>query len=148
MATRRALIGDKASLEQRPSILRGYEHLCDGVIERAQCLTSKDLGDDAGEPTMVHLSERRQDTVHLDAIDRWGNVLSVIPSGGWLQSSPVIPELGFALNSRAQMFWLEDGLNQSLAPGARSRTTLSPSLAWDNNGATMAFGTPGGDQQD
>mgnify|MGYP005688323297 FL=1 len=97
---------------------------------------------------MVHLSERRGDTVHLDAIDRWGNVIPVTPSGGWLQSSPVIPELGFALNSRAQMFWLEDGLNQSLAPGARPRTTPSPSLAWDNNGATMAFGTPGGDQQD
>ena len=134
VATWRALIGDKASLEQRPSILRGYEHLCDGVIERAQCLTSKDLGDDAGEPTMVHLSERCEDTVHLDAIGRWENVISVIPSGGWLQSSPVIPELGFALNSRAQMFWLEDGLNQSLAPGARPRTTPSPSLAWDNNG--------------
>lgn len=102
-------------------------------------MTSKDLGDDAGEPTMVHLSERRGDTVHLDAIDLWGNVISVTPSGGWLQSSPVIPELGFALNSRAQMFWLEDGLNQSLAPGARPRTTLSPSLAWDNTGATMAF---------
>ena len=93
VATRRALIGDKASLEQRPSILRGYKHLCDGVIERAQCLTSKDLGDDAGEPTMVHLSERREDTVHLDAIDRWGNVISVTPSGGWLQSSPVIQNL-------------------------------------------------------
>ena len=115
-------------------------------MKRAQCLTGKDLEDDAGEPTMVHLPERRGDTVHLDDIDRWGNMILVTPSGGWLQSSPVIPELGFALNSRAQMFWLDD-LNQSLAPSAPF-TTLSPSLAWDNNGATMAFGTLGGDQQD
>ena len=74
VVSRRALIGDKASLEQRPSILRGYEHLCDGVIERAQCWTSKDLGDDAGEPIMVHLSERREDTVHLDAGLRCGSL--------------------------------------------------------------------------
>ena len=52
-----------------------------------------------------------------------------MPSGGWLQSSPVIPELGFMLNSRAQMFWLEPDLPNSLMPGKRPRTTLSPSLA-------------------
>ena len=32
------------------------------------------------------------------------------PSGGWLQCSPTIPELGFCLGSRAQMFWLDEGL--------------------------------------
>ena len=37
------------------------------------------------------------DTVHLDVIDRWGNIVSATPSGGWLQSSPVIPGLGFPL---------------------------------------------------
>lgn len=147
-ANRISLIGERAPLEQRPSILPGYEHLSDGVIERALGLVGKDVSEDAGEPTMAHLSEKRGDTVHLDVIDRWGNVISVTPSGGWLQSNPVIPELGFALNSRAQMFWLDEGLNQSLTPGARPRTTLSPSLAWDNKDATMAFGTPGGDQQD
>ena len=64
----------------------------------------KALSEDAGEQAMAHFSEKRADTVHLDVIDRWGDVISVTPSGGWLQSSPVIPELGFALNSRAQMF--------------------------------------------
>jgi gamma-glutamyltranspeptidase/glutathione hydrolase len=71
----------------------------------------------------------------------------VTPSGGWLQSSPTIPSLGFALGSRAQMFWLEEGLPASLAPGRRPRTTLSPSLAL-RDGSPLAFGTPGGDQQD
>ena len=36
-------------------------------------------------------------------------MVSTTPSGGWLQSNPVIPGLGFPLNSRAQMFWLQDG---------------------------------------
>lgn len=100
------------------------------------------------EPTMAHLSERRGDTVHIDVADRWGNMVSVTPSGGWLQSSPVIPSLGFALNSRAQMFWLTEGLPGSLAPGKRPRTTLTPSMALFEGRPTLAFGTPGGDQQD
>ncbi|WP_158963418.1 gamma-glutamyltransferase family protein [Chachezhania sediminis] len=142
---RQTQIGAIASMEQRPSLLDGYEALTRGVVDRAVRLT----GDrDAAEPTMAHLSEKRGDTVHLDVIDKLGNMISVTPSGGWLQSSPVIPELGFCLNSRAQMFWLEDGLNQSLRPGARPRTTLTPSLAFGPEGQALAFGTPGGDQQD
>ena len=97
---------------------------------------------------MAHLTERRGDTVHIDVIDRWGNMVSATPSGGWLQSSPVVPGLGMPLNSRAQMFWLTEGLPTSLAPGRRPRTTLSPSMAGQGGGPTMAFGTPGGDQQD
>ena len=55
-------------------------------------------------------------------------MVSATPSGGWLQSSPVIPALGLPLGTRAQMFWLEEGLPSSLAPGTRPRTTLSPAL--------------------
>ena len=97
---------------------------------------------------MAHLTERRGDTCHVDAVDQWGNMVSATPSGGWLKSSPVIPGLGVPLNSRAQMFWLEDGLPTSLAPGRRPRTTLSPSFAAHAGGTQLAFGTPGGDQQD
>jgi gamma-glutamyltranspeptidase/glutathione hydrolase len=88
------------------------------------------------------------DTCHVDVVDRWGNLVSATPSGGWLQSSPVIAELGFPLGTRAQMFWLEPGLPNSLAPGKRPRTTLTPSLALRGGVPTLAFGTPGGDQQE
>ncbi|HFA59269.1 MAG TPA: gamma-glutamyltransferase family protein, partial [Rhodospirillales bacterium] len=88
------------------------------------------------------------DTCHVDVIDRFGNMVSATPSGGWLQSSPVIPELGFCLSTRAQMFWLEEGKPASLAPGKRPRTTLTPSLALRGGRPYMVFGTPGGDYQD
>jgi gamma-glutamyltranspeptidase/glutathione hydrolase len=88
------------------------------------------------------------DTCHLDVVDRYGNVVSATPSGGWLQSSPVIPGLGFPLGTRAQMFWLTEGHPNSLAGGKRPRTTLSPSLALRGGDPYLAFGTPGGDQQD
>ncbi|MFN2287482.1 MAG: gamma-glutamyltransferase family protein [Chromatocurvus sp.] len=147
-AERRALIGPQASLEQRPGRIPGFEALADAMIARAARAPVADAGVGAGEPTMAHLTEKRGDTVHIDVIDRWGNMVSATPSGGWLQSSPIIPGLGFALNSRAQMFWLDEGLSGSLRPGARPRTTLSPSLASLEGRPTLAFGTPGGDQQD
>ncbi|AUH32142.1 gamma-glutamyltransferase family protein [Paracoccus tegillarcae] len=146
-AERRKLIGDTASDEQRPGRLPGLEHLADAAIARAGRDFNAARGASAGEPTMAHLTERRGDTVHLDVIDQWGNMVSATPSGGWLQSNPVVPGLGFPLNSRAQMFWLEDGLPSSLRPGTRPRTTLTPSLA-EKDGTRIAFGTPGGDQQD
>lgn len=100
-------------------------------------------GGTVGEPTVP-----RGDTCHLDVVDRWGNAVSATPSGGWLQSSPVVPGLGFALPTRAQMFWLEQGLPNSLAPGKRPRTTLSPGMLLREGRPCLAFGTPGGDQQD
>jgi gamma-glutamyltranspeptidase/glutathione hydrolase len=60
----------------------------------------------------------------------------------------VVPELGFPLGTRAQMFWLTPGLPASLRPGARPRTTLSPSLALRDGMPWLGYGTPGGDQQD
>ncbi|GAA1872968.1 hypothetical protein GCM10009836_62390 [Pseudonocardia ailaonensis] len=102
----------------------------------------------AGEPTLTRDGVARGDTVHIDVVDAAGNMVSATPSGGWLQSSPTVPGLGFCLGTRAQMFWLEEGLPSSLAPGRRPRTTLSPSLGLRDGEPWMAFGTPGGDQQD
>ena len=141
-------IGAAASLDQRPGDIRGFEAHARAALQRAEQKTGGPAGVGAGEPTMAHLSEKRGDTVHLDVIDRWGNMIAATPSGGWLQSSPVVPGLGMPLNSRAQMFWLEEGLPTSLAPGRRPRTTLSPSMGERLDGLRMAFGTPGGDQQD
>ncbi|MGO7907456.1 gamma-glutamyltransferase family protein [Rhizobium leguminosarum] len=144
-AERRKLVGADASFDLRSGIVPGFEAQHD--------LTMKMLGADSKtgavyEPTMAHLSEKRGDTVHIDVIDRDGNMVSVTPSGGWLQSSPTVPGLGFCLNSRAQMFWLKPSLPTSLAPGKRPRTTLTPSLGLYEGRPTLAFGTPGGDQQE
>ena len=75
-------------------------------------------------------------------------MISATPSGGWLQSAPTIPELGFCLGTRAQMTWLQDGLPATLRPGRRPRTTLSPTLVLRDGEPVLACGTPGGDQQD
>jgi gamma-glutamyltranspeptidase / glutathione hydrolase len=129
---RRVLVGDTASAELRPG----------GDDPRLASPIAGAVAAGAGEPT------RAGDTCHVDVADRWGNLVSATPSGGWLWSSPVVPKLGFPLGTRAQMFWLEEGLPGSLEPGKRPRTTLSPSLAFRDGDPYLAFGTPGGDQQD
>jgi gamma-glutamyltranspeptidase / glutathione hydrolase len=126
---RRALVTDTASGEYEPG------------LGRLPTLVDAEAMAGAGEPT-------RGDTVHVDVVDRWGNMISATPSGGWLQSSPVVPALGWPLGTRAQMFWLEAGLPSSLRPGARPRTTLSPGLALRDGKPWLAWGTPGGDHQD
>src|SRR6266545_2769747 len=110
---RRALIGAEASMELRPGSVDGREPLLPPAVMEAR------WGEPAAaaEPTMAAEEPVARDTCHVAVADRHGNMIACTPSGGWLQSSPTIPELGFCLGTRGQMFWL-------------------------------AFGTPGGDQQD
>ncbi|OLF19427.1 gamma-glutamyltransferase family protein [Actinophytocola xanthii] len=139
-ARRAALLTEHAAEPLRPGLGRLPRFVTEG-----DRVAATGLG--IGEPTLSPMGTNRGDTCHIDAVDRWGNAVSATPSGGWLQSSPTIESLGFCLGTRAQMFWLEDGLPNSLAPGKRPRTTLSPSMAV-RDGQVLAFGTPGGDQQD
>jgi gamma-glutamyltranspeptidase / glutathione hydrolase len=132
---RRKLVGDTASAELRPGAPGGRQPRLPTPVAGAP------VAPGVGEPT-------RGDTVHLDVVDRWGNMVAATPSGGWLWGAPVIPELGFCLGTRAQMFWLEEGLPNSLEPGKRPRTTLSPTLVARGGEPYLALGTPGGDQQD
>jgi gamma-glutamyltranspeptidase/glutathione hydrolase len=145
---RRALIGDRASTELRPGSPGGRPPRLPAFVTGTSTVARPAAGAGVGEPTVDTRGTTRGDTCHVDVVDRWGNIVSATPSGGWLQSSPTIPSLGFALGTRAQMFWLEPGLPNSLLPGKRPRTTLTPSLALRGGIPTLAFGTPGGDQQE
>ncbi|MGW3895727.1 gamma-glutamyltransferase family protein [Micromonospora profundi] len=145
---RAALIGDRASWELRPGRPDGAQPRLPAHV-RAGAVRSADRSDaTTGEPTVQSDGVTRGDTCHVDVVDRWGNMISATPSGGWLQSSPTVPELGFPLGTRLQMFWLEEGLASSLAPGRRPRTTLSPTMVHRDGQPVLACGTPGGDQQD
>ncbi len=140
-AARRALLDPRhASLELRP----GSGRLPAGwplIAEEAEAAAPV-------EPQALAASRGRSDTTQLVAADASGNLVSATPSGGWIPTSPVIPELGFPIGTRGQMFSLDPEHPNVIAPGKRPRTTLTPSLARLPDGRRMAFGTPGGDQQD
>jgi gamma-glutamyltranspeptidase/glutathione hydrolase len=161
-AGRRKLVGEEASYELRPGSPGGRvprlsthahamatdegEYGLPGIGEPT--VAKSPASPVPGEPEVAADGGTRGDTCHIDVVDRWGNMVAATPSGGWLQSNPVVPELGFPLGTRLQMTWLEEGLPNSLTPGRRPRTTLTPSIALRDGVPVMAFGTPGGDQQD
>ena len=144
---RRMLVTDGASLDLRPGSPGGRAPRLPASASAGGARPAV-TSDGAGEPTVLADGETRGDTCHVDVVDKDGRMVSATPSGGWLQSSPVIPDLGFCLGSRAQMLWLEPGLPSSMAGGVRPRTTLTPSLVTRDGAPWLAFGTPGGDQQD
>lgn len=156
---RARLVAHDASLDLRPGKVEGFNPRID-VRSRIETGVSAGVGEPTlaklplpgqpgvGEPTLASRGVMRGDTCHIDVIDKSGNIISATPSGGWLQSSPVVPGLGFCLSTRGQMFSLTRGHPNALAPGKRPRTTLTPSMALKEGRGWMAFGTPGGEQQD
>ncbi|TMM39807.1 MAG: gamma-glutamyltransferase family protein [Actinobacteria bacterium] len=104
----------------------------------------------SGVPTVGPAARRTGagNTCTVAAVDSTGTMVVAVPSGGWLKSSPVVPGLGFPLGTRAQTMWLVEGHPNSLAPGKRPRTTLSPTVVLRDGAPFLAMGTPGGDQQD
>ena len=144
---RAAMIGDAASLELRPGEPEaGSAARRDALL--ALAASPAGTGPGGCEPTFVDLPEVEGDTVHLDVVDRWGNLVAATPSGGWLQGSPAVPRLGFNISTRGQMFWLDERLPSHLAPGRRPRTTLTPTVLTRDGRAVAGLGSPGGDQQD
>lgn len=150
LKARASLVEDRAGAELRPGSPGGRVPVLPGLLSLPESIAGRgELTDAMAQVEKVDAEGRtRGDTCHIDVVDRWGNLISATPSGGWLQSNPTIPELGFCLGSRAQMFWLQPGLPNSLAPGKRPRTTLTPSMLTRDEVPVTAFGTPGGDQQD
>jgi gamma-glutamyltranspeptidase/glutathione hydrolase len=166
---RRALVSERASLELRPGTIDGFGkriavRLADGARASVASTgageptvgriawTHDDEDDPAlarrAEPAVGRMGAALGDTVHFDIVDQAGNMVSATPSGGWLQSSPVVPELGFCLGTRAQMFWLDPEHPAALMPGKRPRSTLTPTMALRDGEPYLAWGSPGGDQQD
>jgi gamma-glutamyltranspeptidase/glutathione hydrolase len=126
----------RASLELRPGFVDGFPP--------AEAFTARDIRD----VERATARPGKGDTTKLEVIDAAGTMVSATTSGGWLQSSPVIPGLGFCLGTRGQMFSLDPRHPNSLEPLKRPRTTLTPTLATREGRPYMAFGSPGGDHQD
>jgi gamma-glutamyltranspeptidase/glutathione hydrolase len=166
---RRKLVTERASLELRPGEIPGFgkrpelrvageQRAAVGASGAGEPTVGRiswthDDSDDpslvaSGEPAVSRMGAMPGDTVHFDIVDRAGNMVSATPSGGWLHSSPVIPELGFCLGTRAQMFWLEEDHPAALMPGKRPRSTLTPTMALRDGEPYLGWGSPGGDQQD
>ena len=147
----------RASRDLRPGQPLGVAPQLPDLRVADRTLQKAEIRFGVGEPTFATLPPPSEwadreifvgDTCHVDVIDRQGNMVAATPSGGWLSSSPAIPGLGFGISTRLQMTWMDEGLPNTVTPRVAPCTTLSPTLALRDGEPYLAFGTPGGDQQD
>jgi gamma-glutamyltranspeptidase / glutathione hydrolase len=86
-------------------------------------------------------------TTHIACIDHDGNMIALTSSGGVFRKSVFSPELGCTLSTGSEMFSLEEGHPNALAPGKRPRTTLISYLICEGGRPIATVGCPGGDDQ-
>jgi len=87
------------------------------------------------------------DTVYLCAIDRDGNIASLIQSiYEGFGSAIVPPDTGFALHNRGALFTLEEGHPNELAPRKRPLHTIIPAFM-EKGDVKIGFGIMGGFNQ-
>jgi gamma-glutamyltranspeptidase/glutathione hydrolase len=97
-----------------------------------------------GEPAALN----RRETTYLCAADANGMMVSLIQSNyTGFGSGYVIPDLGFGLQDRGNLFDLHPGRPNSYAPGKRPFHTIIPAFVTKNGQPLMAFGLMGGDMQ-
>ena len=88
------------------------------------------------------------DTVYLTTADSDGNMVSLIQSNYWGMGSGMIPgELGFGLQNRAELFSLEEGHANVVAPGKRPFHTIIPAFVMKDGRPFISFGVMGGAMQ-
>ena len=100
------------------------------------------------QPAATGVPEATEEgTTHLAVVDSDGNMVCMTPSGGVFRKSAFAPELGCALSTRSEMFFLDPDHPNSLLPGKRPRTTLVNYIVCKDAQPVMTFGCPGGDDQ-
>ena len=145
---RSSLISNEASMELRPGAINN-SRIPEYTNDTVQDNNRYALGVEKRPTKNLGLGHAHMgDTTHLDAIDKYGNMVAATPSGGWLGTSPVVKGVGFPMGTRGQMFYLNPMRPNALEPRKRPRATLTPSMVTINGKPDMVFGTPGGDSQD
>lgn len=88
-------------------------------------------------------------TTSVEATDKEGWVVSIVPSGGWLPAC-IAGKTGIGMSQRMQSFVTDPKLNpyNVVEPGKRPRVTLTPTMALKDGKPYISFGVQGGDTQD
>ncbi len=88
-------------------------------------------------------------TTSVEAADKEGWVVSIVPSGGW-NPACIAGKTGVGMSQRMQSFVLDSATSpfNVVAPGKRPRVTLTPTLALKEGKPFVSFGVQGGDTQE
>ena len=84
-------------------------------------------------------------TTHLTVMDREGNVVAMTQTLQMLFGSKVtVPGTGMLLNNHMSLFDPHPGRPNSIAPGKRMLSSMSPTIVLKDGQPFFALGTPGG----
>lgn len=98
---------------------------------------------DAGNPAL-----KDGDTIYLTVADKEGNMVSLIQSNYRGFGSGMMPDgLGFMFQDRGEMYSLNEGENNTYAPGKRPFHTIIPAFMTKDGQPIMSFGVMGGAYQ-
>jgi gamma-glutamyltranspeptidase/glutathione hydrolase len=112
----------------------------------------------AGKSTDIKagvLSPASEETTHLDVIDAQGNAVSITTTlNGGYGNRVVVGGAGFFLNNEMDDFSIKPGVPNmygavgaeanSIVPGKRMLSSMSPTIVLDNGKVSLVVGTPGG----
>jgi gamma-glutamyltranspeptidase/glutathione hydrolase len=103
----------------------------------------------AVEPSLIegYTNSAGNDTIYLSAVDKDGNIVSLIQSNYSAFGSGLVPAgTGFVLHNRGALFTLEPDHPNTLAPRKRPLHTIIPALM-QKDGVNIGFGIMGGFNQ-
>ena len=106
-------------------------------------------------PTMAQVRQQPFDTTHYSVLDAQGDAVSVTTTlNNGFGSGVTVPGLGFLLNDEMDdftskpgvpnMYGLIQGPANTIAPGKRPLSSMTPTIILKNGKVAMVLGTPGG----
>jgi gamma-glutamyltranspeptidase/glutathione hydrolase len=101
------------------------------------------------------ISEKSEETTHLDVVDREGNAVSITTTlNGGYGSKVVVAGAGFLLNNEMDDFSSKPGTPNmfgaigadanAIVPGKRMLSSMTPTIVLDKGKTYLVVGTPGG----
>ena len=145
----RFLLGDPSTTKAGPEQLLAAAWLDGRVasIDRGRATASANVKPWSASP-------ESPETTHLSVIDSEGNAVALTTTlNGSFGSGVLVAELGFLLNNemddfatapgRPNMYGLIQGEANTVGPGKRMLSSMSPTVAWRGD-EVLAVGSPGG----
>ncbi|MGC2637408.1 MAG: gamma-glutamyltransferase [Acidobacteriaceae bacterium] len=140
-------------------ISKKYADAWRASILPAKATPSADLKRPAGflppPPTMADVRREPVDTTHYSVMDADGDAVAVTTTlNNGFGSGVTVPGLGFLLNDEMDdfaskqgvpnMYGLIQGPSNSIAPGKRPLSAMTPTVVLKNGKVAMVLGSPGG----
>ncbi|PLZ04322.1 gamma-glutamyltransferase [Burkholderia sp. WAC0059] len=107
------------------------------------------------EPGLGMSMPEKAETTHFSVVDKWGNAVSnTYTINGYFGSGVVVPGTGIVLNDEMDDFAAKPGVPNmfgvvgsdanSIAPGKRPLSSMSPTILTKDGKVALVIGTPGG----